>query len=145
MLGIGEGVSTSTPVMIESLENIVDIGGGCFQSLALNESGQLFTFGDNPFGQMGLGNYDRCFFPVQMPLDVDGNLNLEEPELIAEVPIVVENQKAENQYLSFWELVKKVLKYGLFLLSVLLNIFFFRKLKQYRSSTTNPGASGTVV
>lgn len=75
MLGTGDTISCSTPILIKSFKNIVDIGGGCFQSIAVDSTGKIYTFGDNPSGQLGLGNYSRCYSPKLMPLDIYGILS----------------------------------------------------------------------
>lgn len=73
MLGTGDTISRSKPILIKKLKDIVDIGGGCFQSIALDSKGKLFTFGDNPSGQQGLGNFERCYVPKEMLIDIYGN------------------------------------------------------------------------
>jgi alpha-tubulin suppressor-like RCC1 family protein len=54
--------TTSTPTLIEvpGQEEIVAISAGAHHSLLLTSRGWIFSFGDNTFGQLGLGDtYDR--------------------------------------------------------------------------------------
>jgi alpha-tubulin suppressor-like RCC1 family protein len=114
MLGIGDTISRSFPIQIKSLHQIEDIGGGCFQSIAVNTKGKIFTFGDNPTGQQGIGTYGRCHVPQLMPLRITGKLKSADPKF----------QPPNNS-----GFILKVLKYVLFSVSILLNIFLFRKYK----------------
>jgi len=112
MLGTGDTISHSNPILINSLKNIVDIGGGCFQSIAVDCAGQIFTFGDNRSGQLGTGDFSRCYSPKLMSLDMNGNLQ----------PKTNFNK----------DMIFKIVKYLLFLISIILNILLYRKLKSYR-------------
>ena len=122
MCGTGDSISHSLPLKISSLENIVDVGGGCFESIAVNESGKIFAFGDNPSGQLGNGKTGRCYFPTPMNLDMDGNLNPStEMKIIAEKMVNAEHAT-----------VKSIIKYSLFVLSILLNILLFLRLHRLK-------------
>ncbi|MBK6698598.1 MAG: hypothetical protein IPG55_01580 [Saprospiraceae bacterium] len=68
MLGTGDTISSSTPVLVPGLKDIVEIGGGCFQSIAIDKAKQIFTFGDNPSGQLGNGTNRRCLSPISLDI-----------------------------------------------------------------------------
>ena len=55
-LGHGDETSLTTPKLVEKLrgERIVSATGGAFHSLVLNDRGEVFVFGRNHFGQLGL-------------------------------------------------------------------------------------------
>lgn len=67
-LGLGEDYSeedaVTTPTMIEKISNIVAILAGTTHSLLLDSRGQVWSFGQNGFGELGLGTY----FPVSYPV-----------------------------------------------------------------------------
>lgn len=93
-LGLGKDVvNTEEPKRIETLEDIVFVDCGNYHSICQNSEGNLFSFGANPFGQLGLGDGDFIgyFVPQKIPffaeiyqlscgqnhtmcLDVKGNL-----------------------------------------------------------------------
>lgn len=59
----GTGIPTTqqtvlSPVQVGSLSNWTHIAGGDEHSLAINSNGNLFTWGRNQFGQLGLGTVD---------------------------------------------------------------------------------------
>lgn len=127
MLGTNDTISHSKPIQIKSLENIVDIGGGCFQSFAVDKSGNIFTFGDNPFGQLGTGDYTRCYSPKLMAINMDGFIDesrLKKVKKPEKSPAPKKNK--------FQELIFKILKYGLFTLSIAFNIYLLRRLQKLR-------------
>lgn len=127
MLGTGDTTSCSTPVLIKSLKNIVDIGGGCFQSIAVDSIGKIFTFGDNPSGQLGIGNFSRCYFLKLMPLDINGIL-LSDTLEVSKNNIVFE----PVEDLNTGKTVFNIIEYVLFLISIALNIILYSKLKSSR-------------
>jgi alpha-tubulin suppressor-like RCC1 family protein len=59
-LGLGEAVaSTATPLEVPGLTDITQIaaaGGDGGRSAAINSNGELFMWGDNQFGQVGVGS-----------------------------------------------------------------------------------------
>lgn len=130
MLGTGDTISHSTPVFIKSLKNIIDIGGGCFQSIAVDYSGKIFTFGDNPSGQLGIGNFSRCSSPKLMPLDINGIIS-DDILALSINSTSKTNFRADEPKFNL-DIIYKVIKYMLFLISVILNIILYRKLKSYR-------------
>ena len=113
MLGTGDTLSTSTPIKLKLPADICAIGGGCFQSLAVDAAGNIWTMGDNPSGQQGQGNYDRLHKPEMIKFDVQTASNIQQEE-------------ASIDYF-YW--ITKILKYFLFLGSVALNFYFYEKLK----------------
>lgn len=55
-LGLGEGVTQALRPMILNLNvNVVDVSCGGFHSLLLTDQGQVYSFGSNSQGQLGLG------------------------------------------------------------------------------------------
>jgi alpha-tubulin suppressor-like RCC1 family protein len=114
-------------MLIPQLRNIVDIGGGCFQSIAVDATGQIFTFGDNPSGQLGIGNYSRCYSPKLMPLDMNGVMSNDFRSSQKESHSSLKKDSIFNG-----EFLLKVLKYFVFLSSIVLNIVLFRKLRYKR-------------
>ena len=125
MLGTGDTISRSLPILIPQLKNIVDIGGGCFQSIAVDANGQIFTFGDNPSGQLGIGNYSRCYSPKLMPLDIHGVLSNEIKSSENKT-----NSSPKKEAFFNGEFLLKILKYIVFISSIVLNILLFRKLRR---------------
>src|SRR5437868_1093097 len=60
-LGLGDNASKhntnrNTPTLIPNISNIIAITAGGLHSMILNERGQIYTFGDNDCGQLGLGD-----------------------------------------------------------------------------------------
>jgi len=59
-------------------EKIVFIGGNhiwCVQSFVISETGKLFTWGNNQYGQLGLGNNDNFNTPQPCCPDLFGSIN----------------------------------------------------------------------
>lgn len=133
MLGTGDTISHSTPILLKSLKNIVDIGGGCFQSIAVDSIGRIFSFGDNPSGQQGIGNFSRCYSPKLMPLDINGILSNDTSSVSTNSTSIqpMTNLYADQPKFNL-DIFFKVINYMLFLISVILNIVLYRKLKSYR-------------
>src|SRR5436853_7110648 len=68
-LGLGNFGSKNVPTLIERLNNIIQVSTGCGlsisshsgHSLTLSNNGQIYVFGYNNYGQLGLGDYrHRC-------------------------------------------------------------------------------------
>ena len=79
-LGTGDTISHSLPIKMKGLNNIREIGGGCFQSMAVDIDGNILTCGDNPSGQQGINNYKRVFEAKAMVLNTSGVLSINQPE-----------------------------------------------------------------
>jgi alpha-tubulin suppressor-like RCC1 family protein len=62
------------PETIEKVGYVTKIAAGAYHSLILNASGDIFGFGHNNFGQLGLG--DNVNRPLPVPIIVDGDLEL---------------------------------------------------------------------
>jgi len=76
-LGNGTYVDSNTPVLVLAgeqnpsdpnsyLEHIVAIAAGEGHSLALDNNGNVYAWGDNQFGQLGNGTNDPCTTPVKV-------------------------------------------------------------------------------
>ncbi len=68
-LGLGEstGYSTSTPVEVPGLENIVSIAAAQNAVIALDADGAIWAWGSNGFGQLGIGGGGNSNVPVRLP------------------------------------------------------------------------------
>lgn len=79
-LGLGNSDLTSNPSphLIEELADIkIDqIACGAYFSLAISQSGQVFSWGDAAYGQLGYGTYTKQTYPVKMQL----------PKIMGQVP-----------------------------------------------------------
>jgi hypothetical protein len=73
MLGLNDTISRSIPTLVPHAYPIVEIGAGCFQSMWRDVNGTLFTCGDNPSGQLGMGHFDRCYSPQRTNIIHDFN------------------------------------------------------------------------
>src|SRR5436853_483783 len=68
-LGLGDNASKhntnrNTPTLIPNISNIIAITAGGLHSMILNERGQIYTFGANNYGQLGLGDNDSQHTPT---------------------------------------------------------------------------------
>ena len=52
------------PKLIASLKNIVDVTSGEMHSMALMTNGHVYSFGNNTYGQLGLGNDKSTNKPI---------------------------------------------------------------------------------
>jgi len=79
-LGINEqagfdfGVYRSSPVQVGSATNWTHVSAGGANSFAINSSGQLFAWGYNGGGELGLGDLSPRSSPVQIGSDTDWKL-----------------------------------------------------------------------
>jgi alpha-tubulin suppressor-like RCC1 family protein len=64
---IQPGGDISQPRLNKRLHNIVQATGGNNHSLCLDNQGRVWVFGDNQYGQLGLGNLVKKFKPVLNP------------------------------------------------------------------------------
>ncbi len=55
------------PTMIPTLENIISISAGAYHSLVLNNMGEVYSFGANNNGRLGLGNSYHENIPKLIP------------------------------------------------------------------------------
>jgi len=66
-LGIGQFDSgTSSPVMVKNLSNIISLKTGYSFNLALNSTGDVWAWGMNRSGQLGIGNTTTQNLPVKI-------------------------------------------------------------------------------
>ncbi len=69
-LGTGDNTSSNIPVQVKAntesgyLENIKEISTATNMSMALDESGNVYTWGLNDYGQLGLGNKTSTNMPT---------------------------------------------------------------------------------
>ena len=72
-LGTGNSISSNVPVQVKAntesgyLENIKEISTGTNMSMALDENGNVYTWGLNDYGQLGLGNKTNTKIPTIVP------------------------------------------------------------------------------
>mgnify|MGYP000890492512 CR=1 FL=1 len=59
--------SSSTPVQVQGLSDIIAISAGGFHGLALRNDGTVWSFGDNDCGQLGITGVYSSPTPVQVP------------------------------------------------------------------------------
>jgi alpha-tubulin suppressor-like RCC1 family protein len=69
-LGLGEGVErTNTATLIPELSHVVQISAGDRTSAALTESGQVYVWGSNRHGEVGIGSTSQgVYSPALVPL-----------------------------------------------------------------------------
>ena len=81
-LGNGTTTSSTEKVQVKSpdgegvLENIVAISAGNYHSIALDKDGNVYTWGYNGYGQLGLGNTTNTVLPVKVD-DLEGIIKIE--------------------------------------------------------------------
>ena len=54
----GPGTDRTIPTAVNNMENIIAVSCGDYHTAIINVQGHLFTFGNNSFGQLGIGNKD---------------------------------------------------------------------------------------
>lgn len=59
-LGDGSTASSTMPVQVSGLSNVVAVAGGSNYSLALTQDGRVFAWGWNPYGELGGGSAQTC-------------------------------------------------------------------------------------
>jgi alpha-tubulin suppressor-like RCC1 family protein len=68
---LGNGTTTDfrdTPVKVDRLDDsVVDVSAGDGHSLALNDDGTVWAWGENDFGQLGIGASGNRRTPVEVP------------------------------------------------------------------------------
>ena len=64
-LGLGETVNQElSPVTIPNVDNITAIATGDAHTMALKDDGSLLTWGDNGYGQLGVGDRENRYLPA---------------------------------------------------------------------------------
>jgi alpha-tubulin suppressor-like RCC1 family protein len=61
-LGLGDQQNRRYPTLV-ILKNIIQISSGYYFSMALNSTGNVFSFGSNEQGQLGLGDQYNRYTP----------------------------------------------------------------------------------
>uniref|UniRef100_A0A061R4H9 Regulator of chromosome condensation n=1 Tax=Tetraselmis sp. GSL018 TaxID=582737 RepID=A0A061R4H9_9CHLO len=76
-LGLGLGVSRNSPQLVGTLsgKNVTRIVAGGYHALAVTGLGEMYAWGNNVYGQLGLGHFDE----VQVPTRVSGMPQLAQP------------------------------------------------------------------
>ena len=64
-LGLGHDSDQATPQRVEALgsAHVQHVAGGCFHCLALTDKGQVFSWGRNDNGELGMGSTTKCATP----------------------------------------------------------------------------------
>ena len=81
-LGTGEWIDANQPDRVKNLgnkgflRNVISIDGGREFSIALLSNGQIRSWGENRFGQLGNGMTENTTLPVEVK-DTDGINNLD--------------------------------------------------------------------
>jgi alpha-tubulin suppressor-like RCC1 family protein len=63
-LGLNDTVTRNKPTQITTLSDIIAINAGFQHTIALDKFGNLWTFGSNKYGELGIGNTSDEFSPV---------------------------------------------------------------------------------
>lgn len=74
-LGIGELINIDRPVLVDALAGIkiVDVAAGGWHSCAVSAFGDLYTWGWNTSGQLGIGPNIGTVHPLPQVIDFDGD------------------------------------------------------------------------
>ena len=67
-LGKGDFISSDSIVEVQNLSNIKEIASGDYHMLALTNNGEVYSWGQNYFGQLGIGNFQNSNIPVNLGL-----------------------------------------------------------------------------
>jgi hypothetical protein len=122
------------------------LDGGNGHALILDKQGKvwtigkIFTFGDNPSGQQGIGNFSRCYSPKRMPLDINGifvidSLPISKTHSESKEP---QTNMSPNQTPFNKDLILNIITYVLLLLSIILNIILYRRIKVTANCNSKP-------
>lgn len=57
---------SSMPIQVPGLSDIVVVTAGRYYSLAVNKDGEVWAWGENEVGQLGIGNIEPSFIPVKV-------------------------------------------------------------------------------
>jgi alpha-tubulin suppressor-like RCC1 family protein len=71
-LGHGDGMSKALPTRIEGLDNVKSIAAGHDFTLVLLNSGEVYSFGRNVHGQLGLGHPESVGYTILSPTKIPG-------------------------------------------------------------------------
>jgi alpha-tubulin suppressor-like RCC1 family protein len=75
LIGSQSDVNESTPIQMKEFdgENVIAISCGSDHSLALTENGQVFSWGSNQFGQLGIEDMGESKKPILVKVDSNNN------------------------------------------------------------------------
>ncbi|MEU7017875.1 RCC1 domain-containing protein [Streptomyces sp. 2RAF24] len=65
--GVTSDAATPRPVLTQSLRKVTDIALGCAFTLALREDGTVWSWGENTYGQLGIGTVTHQNTPKRVP------------------------------------------------------------------------------
>lgn len=65
--GVTSDAATSRPVLTQSLRRVTDIATGCGFTLALRDDGTVWSWGENTYGQLGIGTLAHQNTPKRVP------------------------------------------------------------------------------
>lgn len=66
-LGLGNNKNFDSPQKVQGLHNIIQVACGDSHTLALDEEGTVFAFGQNSYGQLGSGiDWDDYLEPLKL-------------------------------------------------------------------------------
>ena len=70
VLSYSLGIDRNSPQLISALRslNVTSIGTGGYHCLARTEEGELYTWGNYNYGQLGLGHRDLVHFPQKVDI-----------------------------------------------------------------------------
>jgi len=71
-LGHGDGRGKALPTRIEGLDNVKSIAAGHNFTLVLLNSGEVYSFGENIHGQLGLGHPESVGYNILTPTEIPG-------------------------------------------------------------------------
>ena len=76
-LGLGDTVNRNTPMLIDFQfdGNPINIQQGNWHSLILTDTNKLYSFGDNRYGQLGLGDNINRYIPTLIDFQFDGYIS----------------------------------------------------------------------
>ena len=60
-------VGQNIPILAEAPNNVIQISAGSYHTLALTNTGEIYSFGNNFNGELGYGNYDDTNIPTLIP------------------------------------------------------------------------------
>eukprot|EP01084_Bolivina_argentea_P026582 49431_1 len=77
-LGHGNNVKKTEWKQIETLRDykIIKVNIGGYFSLFVDDTGNVWTCGDNSYGQLGLGNYNDCYEPKKIKYFEENNIKI---------------------------------------------------------------------
>lgn len=77
-LGLGDDDNRSEPTLVNFKEPLKDIACGGSHALALTSSGEVYSWGEARYGQLGLGKNLKDAY-CQRPIKIDGKNNIDIP------------------------------------------------------------------